>query len=311
MECPRGWILTTNDQGFFVPFFVKTRSVDVFYSNSVSDKFGTAGVITDEENIKIYPPGQEYHYNSGIWNVKLNNNESFTMGCKLDLAPEKLTANADGRSLRCTIELPFPVRTDYFIDVNITKSCTTLTAITAHTNVVLDTPSETQDIEKIFIDLYKSDGSTLTEADKQSGGLTDATNYLYVNISGVAQLGEYSHMDDVNQIGAEWDGSASGIGAKDVYTKQETENLIAALRADVKSGKVITPPNIVDVADDAASSEVLPTGILIDIDEDTTSTLAENASAKGVTTFVTEDDEINEKLEDPGVVHLDIEDSSI
>ena len=118
-------------------------------------------------------------------------------------------------------------------------------------------------------------------------------------------------MDDVNQIGAEWDGSASGIGAKDVYTKQETENLIAALRADVKSGKVITPPNIVDVADDAASSEVLPTGILIDIDEDTTSTLAENASAKGVTTFVTEDDEINEKLEDPGVVHLDIEDSSI
>ena len=305
MECPRGWILTVNDQGFMVPFFVKTRSVDVFYSSSVSSKFGDAGVISnvDSDTIMVLPPGQSYLYQDGIWDIQLNNDESFRIGTSITLKATDLIFGPDSKYLRLNVAFPFPILTKHLIDVQITKECSGLPIITSHLNVVFDEESEAGDVSGMQVHIYQHDGSAFDGASLTNPEIVEG-NTLHISISGIAQLGEYSHMDDGNQIGAEWDGSSSGIGAKDVYTKSETDALVAALRSDVEEGKVLTPPNIIDVADDPEDSDVLPTGIVIDIEEPTDGGVE-------TTTYVSEDKEINEKLNDPNVVSIDIDDITI
>lgn len=308
MKCPRGWILTTNDQGFMVPFFVKTRSVDVFYSSSVSDKFNEAGIITEvpADKITIIPPGQTYLYKTNEWDIQLNNDESFQIRRNLSLSTSSLSYGADNKCIQTHVDFPFQINFDFVVDTHIEKLCSDLGVITAHINIKYDEKDEDEKIHGMTIEFYKFDGSVFsgTELEDQSFINSENQNIIQISIIGIADLGEYSHTDDGNQIGAYWDGSSSGIGAKDVYTKSETDALVNKLRSDVKTGKVLTPPNIIDVADDVSDSAVLPTGIIIDIDENS-SIASENVNPPD---YIDEGSELSEKLDDPSITHINIDD---
>lgn len=310
MECPRGWILTINDQGFMVPFFIKTRSCDVFYSSSISNKFDEAGVIgddVDKDRITVIPPGQTYLYRSEPWDIQLNNDESFRIGTTVTLSQTNLVMGADNKCMEINLEFPFPILTEHLIDIHVTKECNSTSIITSHINVKFGEVSEKGDVSTCTLQIYKFDGQAFDAGADDDPDIIDGNNKIHISIFGIAQLGEYSHMDDASQIGAEWDGSSSGIGAKDVYTKSQTDALVAALRADVEAGKVLTPPQIIDVADEPEESVVLPSGIIIDIDENSTLS-SNNVEAPE---YISEDQELSDKMKDDSVVMMDINDIRI
>lgn len=273
MECPRGWILATNSDGFIVPFFLKVRSVDVFYSSAMNDKFfdSTAidpSKITDGE-FMIIPPGQSYIFNMDGWRVMLNNNEHVIMTKDFAVNPSSYVEDPSNEKLTLSVLLPFKILYDDIKDIRITKKCSDKSLILSHQNIIYGQVSDDRDISSFKVDIYQHDGSTFPPDCLNNP--TFQESIFQVTVEGFLQLWNYSHQDDGTQIGAEWDGSSGGVLAKDVYTKEEVQTIINNLRSDIKSGKVITPEDIIDVAEDPATSAVLNNGFILDIEEEQSS----------------------------------------
>ena len=88
MECPRGWILTKNDAGFDVPFFVKIRNSDIFYPSNISSKFYQAGTLDAgvDDGLFVLTPSQSYIMRVAGWDCCLSNNETFEIAKAFQIA---------------------------------------------------------------------------------------------------------------------------------------------------------------------------------------------------------------------------------
>lgn len=270
MECPRGWILATNSDGFIVPFFLKVRNVDVFYSSSMNDKFFDSEAIDPSKvtdgKFLIIPPGQSYIFNMDGWRIMLNNNEHVVMTKDFPVNAQSYVVDPSNEKLTLSVLLPFKMLYDEIRDIRVTKQCSAKSLILSHQNVIYGEVSEDRDISSFKVDIYQHDGSTFPPdclSDEQF-----QQSVFQITVEGFIQLWDYSHQDDGTQIGAEWDGSSGGVLAKDVYTKDEVQEIISKLRTDIKTGKIITPEDIIDVADNPSTSNVLNNGFILDIEEE-------------------------------------------
>lgn len=294
MQCPRGWILAHNEQGFTVPFFVKVRSVDVFYSNSMSEKFAESGVMTQElEALTILPPGQTYMIEMGEWKVILQNNEQVTMQ---RLIPFSAMTLVDGH-LEILIDLPFKISSDDIVETNIIKRCKQKELILSQQNVTYGEPTEKFEILTIQIDTYKSDGSDFIESDLEAEEFQ--TSMLELTIHAIAQLGKYSHIDDANQIGASWNGVSGSNGTPaNAYSRDEIDTIIENLKRQIANGEILKMKSIMDVVDEPSDARVLNSGFILDIEEDITPTQ----------TGVSDTEALNAMAEEDGIQMIDIND---
>ena len=304
MQCYRGWLLATNDDGFITPFFLKVRNVDVFYSGSLNNKFFDSDAIdpdkvTDGEYL-ILPPGQTYVFWMDGWRVVLNNNEQFTI--TKDFAIDATTCQLDAvdkSRLKLNVKLPFKILAEDYKEVRIMKRCSAKPLILSHQNIVYGAVSEDKDISDLTIEIFQHDGGNFPDACLDDPEYQESI--FQVTIEGFMQLGDYSHQDDGSQIGGEWDGTSSGVLAKDVYTKQEVQNIINQLRTDIESGTLLGPDDIIDVADDAEDSDVLDRGFVLEIEnEDETTSTTQNT--------ISEDQELEAKQNDEEILQIDIND---
>ena len=311
MKCPRGWILCQNDEGFTVPYFLKVRSTDVCVSNSISEKFGYAGVLPTDlnsETVKILPPGQMYVLGLQGWRIWLYNNETFKMRKDIEVT----TTNAelfDNKRVRITATLPFKVLVNEMLDVHIMKMADDERLIRSFVNISYGDISADKDITQIHIDLYLSD----VVADNYLSEVIVNSSKICVIVEGAAQLGKYSHMDEQNQIGGSWDPSVNGgsVNPNSVYTKDEVNAMIKQIRRDVENGSLIGPPDIVDVVNNVTDSVVLPKGIVFDV-ETPEEVAADEALKKQQKAQQDQSEaELQKMINDDSVIPIDINDLNL
>jgi len=312
MKCPRGWILCQNEEGYTVPYFVKVRATDVLTSNSISDKFGLAGVLPpdmDTGNVTILPAGQTYFLGLKGWKIWLNNNETVKMMKKIYIT-ETTSKIREHNIVDVHVELPFTMLRDEIFNINPMKYFSSFDLIQSFVNiqegpVVGDDSSQ---INEFYIELHTTamlPDNFLAQSDIQG-------SYLNVVIEGMINMGKYSHMDELGQVGAPWDPSASSsiITPNNVYSKGEVNNMLQQMRNDIQNGNLIGPRDIVDVVDNVTDSVVLPKGIVFDVE--TAEEIAaqqrtkEKAPKKAVEANLSEGEELSQKQEEEEILSLDI-----
>lgn len=270
MECPRGWMIAKNKDGIDVPFLIKVRNSDIYYSSTVSGKYQLAGVFTESQmknmDVTIVPPGQTYMMTIDKWYCWLNNNETFDIGTSLSISADSFTLSEDHTKLTKEITFPWKVVYKNILNISITKECVALDLKLAHFNIVMGEVSEDGDVTSCTLELFKHDGSAFEDS-----CLTDS-EYIDSNIrfglTAMVSLGEYSQIDTKENIGVSWDPSANLIGSGSVLTRQEVEEMINDLRNDIATGQVISPKDIMDLVNDPIDASVLNNGYILDIDED-------------------------------------------
>lgn len=303
MQCFRGWLISKNDAGFDVPFFLKVRNTEIYYPSNISSKFEEAGVL--EEGAKadqVIPPGPDYVFNKGPWDCILNNNESFSISSVIDIVKEGQLA-IDNDRITMRVNLPWKVHADANLGIHIYKECESKDLILAQVNIVKDLPSAEKDIKGFTIELYKFDGSAFTPDCLTDGTYTNCK--LHLMVTGTAQLGEYSHSDDANNVGMSWDSNTGGIGAKDVYTKSEILELLDNLRQEVESGALVDPTAIIDLVNRVEEANVHNNGFVLDIDEEE-STRTLKIAQIDVSKQNAEEKELQEKVTKPNVMQIDL-----
>lgn len=311
MKCPRGWILCQNDEGFTVPYFLKVRSTDVCVSNSISEKFGYAGVLPTDlnsETVKLLPPGQMYMLGLQGWRIWLYNNETFKMRKDIEVT----TTNAelfDNKRVRITATLPFKVMVNELLDIHIMKMAGDERLIRSFVNISYGDISVDNDITQIYIDLYLSE----VVADNYLSEVIVNSSKIGIIVEGAAQLGKYSHMDEQNQIGGSWDPSAGGgsVNPNSVYTKEEVNSMIRKVRRDVENGTLIGPPSIVDVVGNVTDSVVLPKGIVFDVETPEEVAADEALKEQQKAQQEKSDAELQKMINDDSVVPIDINDLNL
>ena len=311
MKCPRGWILCQNEEGYTVPYFVKVRATDVLTSNSISDKFGLAGILPanlDVSNILILPAGQTYFLGLNGWRLWLNNNETFKAQKSITIDDTTATV-VDNSIVKIKVTPPFKIEGDEILDIRVRKELNNKSLIQSYVNTELTKSIVGEPIvstlESITIDLY----TTSTLPNDFLSSLHDAGKII-VTIEGMAKLGKYAHMDEYGQIGAPWDPSASSsvITPSNVYSKNEINALMNQMRQDIQNGDLIGPRDIVDVVDNVTDSVVLPKGIVFDVEtaEEIAAQQRVKEAQKSVAIHQTEGDELQKKEEDESIISMDI-----
>lgn len=303
MQCFRGWLIAKNDTGFDVPFFLKVRNTEIYYPSNISTKFEEAGVL-DSGTIadKVIPPGQDYLFTKGPWECILNNNESFSISSEIRIERDGQLPVGNNK-ITIHVPLPWKVQTTSNLGIHIYKECDAMDLILAQINIVKDTPSAENDIQGFTIELYKHDGSLFSPDCLTDGSYTNCK--LHVSVTGIAQLGEFSHSDDANNVGMSWDSTVGGIGAKDVYTKTEILELLESLRQEVESGALVDPTDIIDLVNRVEDSSVRNNGFVLDIDEGTNATTLK-ITPIDVSNQNAEQRDINEKVSDQNIMQIDI-----
>lgn len=316
MKCPRGWILCQNEEGYTVPYFVKVRATDVLTSNSISDKFGLAKVLPsdlDTGNVTILPAGQTYFLGLKGWKIWLNNNETVKMMKRIPI--DKSTSNIrEHNIIDVKVDLPFTMLRNELFSINPMKYFSSFDLIQSFVNIqeggVIG--ENTDRMRDFYIELH-----TISMLPDNFLDQTDvAGSYMNVVVEGMIDLGKYSHMDELGQIGAPWDPSASSniITPNNVYSKGEVNNMLQQMRIDIQNGNLIGPRDIVDVVDNVTDSVVLPKGIVFDVEtaeeiaaQQTVNQQSENeAPKKAVVANLSEGDELSQKQDEEEILSLDI-----
>lgn len=268
MECPRGWMIAKNKDGINVPFLIKVRNSDIYYSSTVSGKYQMAGVFTESQmkdmDVTIIPPGQTYMMTIDKWYCWLNNNETFDIGTIITM--DSIILSEDHTKLTAEITFPWKVVYKNILNMTITKECAALDLKLSHFNIVMGDVSSDGDVERCTLELFKHDGSAFEDS-----CLTDSeyrNSKIRFGLTAMVSLGEYSQIDTKENIGVSWDPSANLIGSGSVLTRQEVEEMINNLRHDIETGQVITPRDIMDLVNDPIDAAVLNNGYILDIDED-------------------------------------------
>lgn len=316
MKCPRGWILCQNEEGYTVPYFVKVRATDVLTSNSISDKFGLAGALPsdlDTANVTILPAGQTYFLGLKGWKIWLNNNETVKMMKKIpiDTSTAKIREH---NIIDVNVELPFTMLRNEYFNINPMKYFSSFDLIQSFVNIqegaVVD--GKTDRMNNFYIELH-----TIAMLPDNFLSQSDVVgSYLNVCVEGMLDMGKFSHMDELGQVGAPWDPSASSniITPSNVYSKSEVNNMLQQMRKDIQNGDLIGPRDIVDVVDNVTDSVVLPKGIVFDVE--TAEEIAaqqkarpqsmEEAPKKAVEANLSEGDELSKKQDEEEILSLDI-----
>lgn len=297
MECPRGWMIAKNSDGIDVPFLIKVRNSDIYYSSTVSGKYQMAGVFTESQmknmDVTIVPPGQTYMMKVGDWYCWLNNNETFDIGTTLTVDNSIFELSEDHLKLTTTVTFPWKVVYKNILNVSTTKQCVALDLKLAHFNIVMGDVSNDGDISSCTLEIYKHDGSAFSE--DWASDLEYKNSIIRFGLTAMVQLGEYSQMDTKENIGISWDPSANLIGTGSVMTRQEVEEMINALRKDIASGQVISPKDIMDLVDDPIDANVLNNGYILDIDE--SSAVVTESTTASTQSLVDELEEVSEDAE--------------
>jgi hypothetical protein len=141
-ECKRGWLINMNDDGSYLPFFVKVREEDLVWKNDLnSDIFKT--IISDmktygfEFTSDLQTPSPELHITCGNWHYYVKGDYSFraryvSTPDKSDYIAEYTTFDnvkkLTGAYMNITI--PFPVSDDVMLIGNMSPSGSSIISYT-------------------------------------------------------------------------------------------------------------------------------------------------------------------------------------
>lgn len=179
VECKKGWVVSRDANGNYVPFFVNVRSKDIVPTDNETSplilnlrSYGTNG--------KIISNSQIYNFDLQSWNISVLNDEEISYRKKISIGSDGNVNLASPSDMVITLELPLPLIDDELLDVRINKSVFNAQLAYATDNIEFVHDSN-RNISAVKIHFYNL--SYLFPANFRDND-TFKNSYIYFNITG-------------------------------------------------------------------------------------------------------------------------------
>jgi hypothetical protein len=123
LVCSKGFLISKDDEGNYVPFFVRTRSQDIIWNDTSNSKIMQA-LIDIGESTGVEETSHKIKLNIKEWNVSLDSDKHVTYTRKINVVTDYLfgISEDDNTDFYATVLLPAPLACDSELNIQVTKA---------------------------------------------------------------------------------------------------------------------------------------------------------------------------------------------